>query len=518
MQKSNNVEQAEGVVQDGEASPSASNPVPKEVRQRLAVLLQHLAGKSAESRAKMTHCSGRRGPQCSTCDHKHDDGSCSTDIEDLGQCNHGLSHSGDYGDGEEAWLFHPSRFVETQKPLLQASTLPRECYSSGKWFQREMERVFAPSWTLLGREDEIPEPGNYLAEDTEWGGPVAVCRGEEGELHAFANVCCHRGAKILQGEKGCGSKLGLVCPYHAWTYDLDGKLLWAPGMGESQNFEEDDVRLTPIRVETFHGFIFVTVAKDAPSLIDSLGDLPRHLGEWFGDSGVASDCVVVERREYMVPCNWKFVMENTCETYHTSVVHKNSLGPMKASPLPPHVGDWDAVVVPTTRSVVPLPTDFVGEPEPLPAFAKRSAFVNLFPSLQINVTWDCLWWMRMTPLGPEQTRINMGFCFPKGTTTLPKFQTVLPEYLKRWHIAVTEDNAISCNQQRGVRSMFRVPGRFCQLEFGTHNFNNWLVSRMIDGARKWDAGQRVYVGKEVWSNDDRKLLDLVDKSGVNDNI
>ena len=120
----------------------------------------------------------------------------------------------------------------------------------------------------------------------------------------------------------------------------------------------------------------------------------------------------------------------------------------------------------------------------------------------------------MTPLSPDNTRINMGFCFPKKTVALPKFASVFAQYKKRWHIAVSEDNAISLNQQRGVRSLFRVPGRFCQLEFGTHNFNNWLVSRMIDDSRQWDAGQRVYLGKKVWSNDDEKLLHLVDKSGV----
>lgn len=78
-------------------------------------------------------------------------------------------------------------------------------------------------------------------------------------------------------------------------------------------------------------------------------------------------------------------------------------------------------------------------------------------------------------------------------------------------MAVTEDNDISQNQQHGVRSMHRKPGRFCQLEFGTHNFNNWLISRMIDGAKKWNPGQRVFIGKNVWSNDDDKLLDIVEK-------
>ena len=373
------------------------------------------------------------------------------------------AHSGDHGDDDETWLFDPRRFEGTQKPLLEASTLPRECYSSQKWFHRELERVFMPSWTLLGREDEMVEPGSYLADDTEWGGPVAACRGEDGHIYAFANVCCHRGAKVLQGSLGKASAVGLVCPYHAWTYDFDGKLLWAPGMEHSRSFDEDSVRLAPVRVETFHGFVFVCVSPDAPSLLESLGDLPERLPEWFGPSGAARDCVAAGRREYVVDCNWKFLMENTCETYHTSCVHKSSLGPMKADPMPPHRGNWDAVLVPSKRTIVPLPDDFRGPVtqvaagggaaaggehnddgevdfdamdtrewlHPLPTFAKRTAFVNLFPALQINVTFDCFWWMALTPLGPERTRIVQGFCFPKSTVVLPQFPDVFEKCVLR---------------------------------------------------------------------------------------
>ena len=112
----------------------------------------------------------------------------------------------------------------------------------------------------------------------------------------------------------------------------------------------------------------------------------------------------------------------------------------------------------------------------------------------------------------------MGFCFPRPTVTLPSFPTKLEAYLKRWHMAVSEDNAISLNQQRGVRSAFRVPGRFTQLEFGTHNFNNWLLSKMLDhhkGQSVWDPGKRVYTGEgEMYSNDDARLLRVVDEAAT----
>jgi len=411
-------------------------------------------------------------------------------------------------------LFDSRRFRATQRPLLEASTLPSECYNSKDWFERECERVFMPSWTLMGRLDELKGPGAYLAIDTEWAGPVAVCLGNDGEVHAFANVCCHRGAKVLQADAGRAPKVGLVCPYHAWTYNFDGTLKWAPGTDDVKDFREEEVRLAPVRVETFLGFIFVCASKEAKPLADCLGDLPELLTPWFGPEGKAKDMVTVGRREYTVNCNWKFLMENTCETYHTSTVHKNSLGPMKATPAPPHRGEWDAVEVPSVRSVVPLPPDFKDQKYPLPAFTERTAFVGIFPSLQINVTWDCLWWMRLFPIDVDRTHIQMGFCFPRETVGLAAFPTVLERYLVRWHTAVSEDNAISLNQQRGVRSRFRVPGRFAPLEFGAHNFNNWLLSKVLDaGAGRWDPGQRVHVGEgKVWSNDDSRLLEVVEQA------
>lgn len=458
--------------------------IPAEARKRLQAVLRHTAG------------GGR-----SSCVHA---GSCGAaeprDIEDL--CP---------PESSAAFSFDPRLFAETQKPLLEASTLPGACYHRTPWHTRELERVFGPSWSCLGREDEIPEPGQYLAFDTEWSGPVAVCRGKDDRLHAFANVCRHRGAKVLQGNAGKASKVGLVCPYHAWTYDFDGSLKWAPGMEQVRDFDEAEVRLKPISLEVFHGFVFVSNHEDSPPLLETLGDLPEKMAPWFGPDGMARGMVTAGRREYSVPCNWKLLMENTCETYHTSIVHRGSLGPMKSTPAPPHVGNWDAVEVQTNRSVVPLPEDFQDEQFPLPAFADRTCFINLFPSLQINVTWDCMWWMRLVPVGVEETHIQMGFCFPRETTQLPKFPSVFEKYLARWHIAVSEDIAISLNQQRGLRSPLRVPGRFHPMEFGTHNFNNWLLAQMVDSGPRWDPGARVFTGdaSSEWTNDDERLLAVV---------
>ena len=227
------------------------------------------------------------------------------DIEDLG--------SRPPSSGE---LFAPATHAATRRPLLMSSTMRGEVYSSQKWLDAEVERVFAPAWTLVGRLDEVPEPGDFLTIETLALGPVAVVRSREadGRLHAFANVCCHRGAKVIRDERGSATSVGFICPYHAWTYDVDGQLLWAPGTEPVEDFDTDSLRMQPLRVETFAGFIFVCADPHAPSVQERLGDLPQQLPEWFAEDGAAHGMVCAGRADFEVDCNWKFVMENTCET------------------------------------------------------------------------------------------------------------------------------------------------------------------------------------------------------------
>lgn len=105
-----------------------------------------------------------------------------------------------------------------------------------------------------------------------------------------------------------------MCPYHAWTYDYDGTLKFAPGMKKSKKFHKNEIRLKPLHVSLFHGFVFVSVHSNPSPLKTCLGDLPKHLSDWFGINGKAKDMVCAGRKEYDVACNWKFLMENTCET------------------------------------------------------------------------------------------------------------------------------------------------------------------------------------------------------------
>jgi Rieske 2Fe-2S family protein len=365
-------------------------------------------------------------------------------------------------------------------PLSKARTLPAHVYNSQQWFEREITNVFQKNWTLVGRKDEIRKPGSYIALDVPGIGPAFVIRGKDGQVRAMANVCCHRGAVLLQDEIGT-LRGGIVCPYHAWTYDTTGQLRAAPGMNEVEGFDKKEWQLGKLQLAELGGFLFVAAQTDeVPTFDQYIGNLESTiLDKWPLD-----EMVTVGRKDYVVDCNWKFLMENTTETYHTSYVHRDSLGKMESNPASETVGtstgSWTAVHVPSSRSIVPLPK----EEAPFQEIADSTFFISMFPSVQINVTQDCLWWMRILPVGLSKSRVTQGFVFPKATTEMKDFDTLLEPYLYRWDLAVVEDNEISENQQQGTMSKSHLPGPYHHLEFGVHDFHNIILDHMVGGAKK----------------------------------
>ena len=378
-------------------------------------------------------------------------------------------------------LFSAPAYQATRRPLAEARTLPGHVYHDPVWYKSEVKHLLAPSWVLAGRAEEMPESGSFLRLDLPGAASTLLVRGKDKRIRAWANVCTHRGAALTRAEHGRFPG-GIVCPYHAWTFDpTSGALRGVPKKSEMPEcFKKEEWPLREVRLAEYRGFLFVAGSEEAPPFEDSLGNCPELvLADWPFE-----DFVTVGRREYTVDCNWKFLMQNTSETYHTSYVHRETLGPMASEPVGTYrgvapAGNWDAVHVPGDRSIVPLP----GEAAPFPELPScpTTFFVSLFPTLQLNVTRDCAWWMRVLPEGPSTTRVTQGFLFPRETTTLPDFDALLQPYLHRWHVAVEEDNEISINQQRASESPHHRPGPYHQLEFAVQRFDNMVLDAVLDG-------------------------------------
>ena len=371
-------------------------------------------------------------------------------------------------------LLASESYRELRKPLLEASCLPPGCYTANEFYQRELEQVFRRHWQFVGRAEQLPAVGSYFCFDGP-AGPVIVVRSAADEFRAYANSCRHRGARLLQGSGQCKR---IVCPYHSWSYRLDGSLAGTPGMQDSIDFDATDFPLLRLPLEHWEGFLFVHY-QSAPAPLDA------HLGnlrERFHDHACAQMRLVGEL-EFDIGSNWKLLAENALEAYHTGSVHRETLGQQQARRIVDTRGNWTGLLVEDEHSVATLP----GEDNPFPYIEgldeealSGAFFTMLYPSTQFVFAQDCMWWLAFIPLGVDRTRLRIGACFPQSTIALDGFREKLGPYFDRWRQATAEDNAI-CEQQQLGQAVPRPAGRYAASEFAVHAFDNWVIDQVVGG-------------------------------------
>ena len=191
-------------------------------------------------------------------------------------------------------ILDPRHYAAVRRPLARAQTLPAWCYTRPAFFQAEIERIFGTSWCFVGRRDELAAVGDYVALVSPLG-PLILVRDATDRVRAFANTCRHRGCEIVAGR---GRTTGFVCPYHGWTYALDGRLLKARHMEATEGFDRDAHGLIELQTGEWDGFLFVAADPDAGSLQDWLGDMPARFA--------SHDCVnlrCVDRVHYRIAGN-----------------------------------------------------------------------------------------------------------------------------------------------------------------------------------------------------------------------
>jgi phenylpropionate dioxygenase-like ring-hydroxylating dioxygenase large terminal subunit len=247
------------------------------------------------------------------------------------------------------------------------TTLPYSWYTDPEILRRERERIFRPAWQYVGHTGQLPEPGYFAGAAA--GTPVVVTCDREGVLRGFVNVCRHRGSQVVEGE---GRRETLQCPYHAWTYGLDGSLRAAPRSEEEPEFAPHELGLVPVAVDTWGPFVFANAGGPADPLADALGSLPAQVAEL----GLDVDSLVHHSRwEAEVDANWKIVTENFLECYHCQVAHPGFSERIDVSP--------EAYVLSTDGrlSTQHGPLRTASPADELP----RAQFHFLWPNLGINI-------------------------------------------------------------------------------------------------------------------------------------
>ncbi|MCU1395461.1 MAG: aromatic ring-hydroxylating dioxygenase subunit alpha [Ilumatobacteraceae bacterium] len=349
--------------------------------------------------------------------------------------------------------------------------MPAGFYTDPAVFAAEREHVLLPSWIFLARTDQVAETGDHRTFETV-GGPVFLVRGDDGELRCFANFCRHRGSLLVMGD---GNSSRFVCPYHAWSFRTDGTLLGCPDMKSAEGFDREANGLIPVRMETWAGFVFVTFNPDAVPLIETLGDLPERLASHRPDEMMCTWTVTLD-----VHCNWKLILENAMETYHTGTLHRASVGAQQSRSLPTR-GDWKCIQVTSGRSIATLP----GTEPPFPPIEgldddalQGTYFTVLHPACQFAVAQDCLWWLNVTPIAHDRSSLEIGGCFPRAVTEAPDFATKADPYYERWELVGREDVGILERQQRALGSAAYRPGRLSWRDDMVQGLGHWVLDRL----------------------------------------
>jgi len=355
-----------------------------------------------------------------------------------------------------------------------ARTLPGRCYTSQDVFHLERDRVFARRWVCVGREQEIAEPGAYIVREVA-GESLIVLRDRSGGVKAYFNVCRHRGTRICTDHSGRFSQT-IQCPYHAWTYALDGKLIGAPSMEGTEGFDRADFPLHAANVATWEGFLFVNLAATPEPFEKAFDSILDRFARYRMPTLKA-----LRRIDYDVTANWKLIFENYSECYHCATVHPQLV---KLSPADsgendltsgPFLGGFmtipEAEGMSTNGRACAIP---VGD---LPSEdLRRVYYYSLFPNVLLSLHADYVMVHILHPVAPDRTKIECSWLFHPEAASHSGFDPNAG--VSFWDVTNRQDWKMCELSQSGVSSRVYSPGPFSPRESISAAFDREYVRAM----------------------------------------
>ncbi len=356
-------------------------------------------------------------------------------------------------------------------PFGQSVAMPKSVYTSPEFAALEQRHIFARDWLCAGRADALRAPGDYLTMDIS-GEPILVLRDQDGIVRAMSNVCRHRMSTLLEGR---GTTRTIVCPYHAWTYNLDGTLRAAPAMTRNDGFCKDRIALPPVRCEVWLGWIMVTLNPDAPPVADRLAGVSDLIGPFQMEAYVESF-----REEFRWATNWKVLAENFMESYHLPVCHAGTIG-----------GHVDLLKMSC--------------PEGLPAFNFHSIVKNdaldlalahpanmrlkgdqrrttwllsVYPSLMITLSPGYFWYLSLTPDGPGHVHVVFGGGLAPDYAADPASADHFARLKALLDKVNAEDKGCVERVYRGLCAGLAEPGPLSHLERPNYDFARYIAGMM----------------------------------------
>ncbi|MDO8279050.1 MAG: aromatic ring-hydroxylating dioxygenase subunit alpha [Burkholderiaceae bacterium] len=364
-------------------------------------------------------------------------------------------------------------FIQLRKELKHASHAPGNIYSSPEILAREVDEYFMKDWLLVARVEELANPGDYMSMRI-LGEPVLVVRASDGSLGAFYNMCLHRGVEIADGS---GNARAFSCPYHGWTYDLQGNLRGAARMQGVEAFDAKTRRLRPIRLDTWRGNIFICFSADTGPLSEQMAEFEKDFGFLQMDKCRLGNKVVIE-----LECNWKLVHENVMDFYHVPVLHAKTIGGNFS---------WkDEDVVLKDNGGISIRYDSPTQtPDGKTLFApmpwlesQGSSFACTGfnpPNLTIFARVDHIRTIVVWPLSATRCQVISYHVFPEQVFEMPDVEKRLKVYSDYQQVILGEDRTMIESMQRAMATRGYVPGRMSLLEKPIHHYLNGYIRRMF---------------------------------------
>ena len=371
-----------------------------------------------------------------------------------------------------------------RRPLQQAVTLPRAAYINEDYFRHEAQKVLASGWICIAHASQLKQSGTYLALDL-LDEPLLVTRAPDGAIRVLSRVCPHRGADIMHPVFGVpprGVAKRLICPYHVWSFGLDGKLKTCAEMQRAEGFDKKDWALAELRSEVWEGFVFVNRDESASPLAEQYADFARIIAPWN-----CAEMEVAIELEWTCDFNWKVMVENWMESYHHMGIHQDTLQqtmPAKTTWAEPEHPHFIRCHLPFKPAVADDIRAAIEEGRPVPGFRPIEGLTlrdhlewGLFlghPCFMFLTMRDRVLWYRLQPISAERCMLTTTTLVSRRATEAPDFaETVEFErnVLAEFH---QQDMQVNSAVQAGMRSTRAVQGRLSHLEEPV-----WMIQRYV---------------------------------------
>lgn len=370
----------------------------------------------------------------------------------------------------------PGIFETARSSPGRATNLPPDAYRTPEFFSLEIDRIFTREWICVGHVGDVPEKGDYRCVDLA-GEPLVMVRDMQDAVHVLSRICRHKWMEVVDGTGNTGI---FTCPYHKWSYNLDGTLLGAPHMDQCEIFNKEEIRLPTLQVEIWEGFVWANFDTDCESLNQKLASLSERTQHYN-----MSKLKLVHRNDTKHACNWKIMLENFNDFYHHMGLHSNTLQPYYPAELATYEPfDGVATIFHTLPANEPDLT-LSGDWPPITSLneqeRKEILNVGVYPNLSITYGPELVNALLLYPLDHQSVGLSEYLLVPEETTRRADFAEGVEKFNAGNKAIMDEDFAGCAKVQSGVNSVFAGTGPLSHLEESTRHGNQWIVDRLFPG-------------------------------------